>query len=410
MQIRNLGLDKESKLYVFYEICFNLIFWVPLFYVFQKQSGLGDAEIFSIQSLYYLFFIGFEIPTGFLADVLGHRRSMVLAGFFLFAAHLPLYLALNFWTFLTHFLGVALARSFASGSASSYIFGHLSQKGEVERYKAVEATARSWGLLAKVLAWTLASWISQIHIRLSYDLTLLSASVALAAALMLRENTSSSGSSQLTKSFQMWRNLPRTFLLEGEALKLMFLCSSFFVLARMLQVHLFQPYLLDREVSTAYFGLIMAGMTLAEALGTALSGWVKSSRVQFEINQIIFANLLSGCAIAFLAFAKSGYGGVGGLILFSFGIGLAFPPQKNLVIQAIKTGELRATILSFESIVHRSLCSVVVLFIGAWIQNKAITNALIFCAFFSWAFGLIIGIRSNWINRQTRAQNSALRS
>ncbi len=63
----------------------------------------------------------------------------------------------------------------------------FSQKGEVERYKAVEATARSWGLLAKVIAWTLASWISQINIRLSYDLTLLSALVALAAALILRE-------------------------------------------------------------------------------------------------------------------------------------------------------------------------------------------------------------------------------
>ena len=43
--------------------------WLPIFYAYQRQLGLSDAQIFGIQSLYYVAFCLMEIPTGMAASI-----------------------------------------------------------------------------------------------------------------------------------------------------------------------------------------------------------------------------------------------------------------------------------------------------------------------------------------------------
>ena len=52
-------------------------------------------------------------------------------------------------------------------------------------------------------------------------------------------------------------------------------------------------------------------------------------------------------------------------ILFLFIIGISFPIQKQLINEAIEEGELRASLLSVESIIDRAVNSIVASYLAA---------------------------------------------
>ena len=54
-----------------FQLLFNLLWWMPVFYAYQRDAGLSDSQIFGIQSIYYTAFCLFEIPTGVIADRIG---------------------------------------------------------------------------------------------------------------------------------------------------------------------------------------------------------------------------------------------------------------------------------------------------------------------------------------------------
>ena len=61
---------------------------MPVFYAYQKQAGLSDGQIFGIQSIYYVAFCLFEIPTGIIADRFGYRNCLRAGAVVLTAANL----------------------------------------------------------------------------------------------------------------------------------------------------------------------------------------------------------------------------------------------------------------------------------------------------------------------------------
>ena len=79
-------MSRVVRLYIAFQFFFNLLLWVPIFYTFQRQMGLSDPQIFGIQSIYYVAFCLFEIPTGYIADRFGFRCSMLLGAAMLTAA------------------------------------------------------------------------------------------------------------------------------------------------------------------------------------------------------------------------------------------------------------------------------------------------------------------------------------
>lgn len=123
---------KESKkilyFYTAFQFFYSLLIWVPIFYEYQKQSGISDLEIFHIQSIYYLVFCFLEIPTGYLADRVGYKKCLLAGSILLiFANLLPIYIQV-YSGFLWHFILMALSRSFVSGASSAYLYELLQQK------------------------------------------------------------------------------------------------------------------------------------------------------------------------------------------------------------------------------------------------------------------------------------------
>ena len=165
-----------------FQFFFSLLLWVPIFYEYQKRVGLNDTEIFKIQSIYYLVFCLLEIPTGYLADWLGYRLCLILGSITLIIANIWIPFAPTYIGFLSHFIMIALARSFVSGASSAYLYETLHQRSALDEYKEAEGKARAYSLVGKVFCWALIGPIMQWHFTLPYWLTALNAGLGLVFA------------------------------------------------------------------------------------------------------------------------------------------------------------------------------------------------------------------------------------
>ena len=51
---------------------------MPIITIFYKENGLSMQEIFIIQACFSLAVVLFEVPTGYFADVVDRKKSIII--------------------------------------------------------------------------------------------------------------------------------------------------------------------------------------------------------------------------------------------------------------------------------------------------------------------------------------------
>ncbi|HET9382826.1 MAG TPA: MFS transporter [Streptomyces sp.] len=362
-----------------FQLLFNLLWWMPVFYVYQKEAGLSDAEIFGIQSIYYVAFCLFEIPTGLIADRIGARNCLRAGAVVMTAANLTPVLSPSYGGFLVHFLAIAAGRSLTSGAASAYLYDGLHEQRCGAHYLGAEGTARALGLAAKVLCWPLVGPLMALAHPAPYVLSAVSAagSLACVAALPRLAGPAADGGTAAHPA----RKAPRASGGRGTVLRdaraalrgvasspwlalVMVQGVAVFTLSRICQVNLFQPILIDHGIGESWHGGVLAAMTLAEAVGSARPQWLSR-----RLSPVAWVSVLSLALAAALAGMAAGgpWTVVALLCLFAVATGFAYPVQRKLVNDAVPPHAPRATLLSVESIVDRAVCALAAVAVGAYL-------------------------------------------
>lgn len=356
---RQLGLARRL-IWLFYafQITVTMMLWLPIFYQFQKQNGLSDEQILNIQSLYYVSFCLLELPTGFLADRLGHRNCMRVGA----ALHILTHLIPVFWPtyagFAAHWLLLALSRSLISGAASAYVYNKLEELGHAELYKETEGRGRAWSLAVKVVGFALTDPLTRMDPTLPYWASAASAVVSTYIAFRFparigeRKMKAAKEPPRVSRVVGLLTSNPRmlVIMLQGVAL---------FTLTRIVQVNLFNPILDAQGFRLDQFGRILAMNTLFEAFGaaypTALRRWVS------DFHAVFWLTLGMGSCCFALSYS-SWVGCLVWLNVFSVITGLAYPVQRQVMNEHIPDSDYRASMLSAESLVDRAVC--------AWVAHR----------------------------------------
>ncbi|SCK22273.1 Major Facilitator Superfamily protein [Streptomyces sp. WMMB 714] len=372
-----------------FQLLFNLLWWMPVFYAYQKDAGLSDGQIFGIQSVYYVAFCLFEIPTGLIADRIGTRNCLRAGAVVMTAANLAPVFSASYTGFLVHFLAIAAGRSLTSGAASAYLYDGLRAERCDEHYLKAEGTARALGLAAKVLCWPLVGPLMALAHPAPYVLSAVSAAGSLACAVALPRlaGASAGGGTSPTgrkgrppagkASGAAGRGRGRSASLRDAGAALRCIASSpwlalvmvqgvaVFTLSRICQVNLFQPILLDHGIGEASHGGVLAAMTVAEAVGSARPQWLGR-----RLTPVAWVSVLSVALAVTLAGITLGgpWTVVVLLCLFAAAAGFAYPVQRKLVNDAVPAHAPRATVLSVESIVDRGVCALAAVAVGAYLS------------------------------------------
>ncbi|MFF3312892.1 MFS transporter [Streptomyces sp. NPDC002952] len=352
-----------------FQLLFNLLWWMPVFYAYQKAAGLSDGQIFGIQSIYYVAFCLLEIPTGLIADRIGTRNCLRAGAVVMTAANLIPVVSASYTGFLLHFLAIAAGRSLTSGAASAYLYDGLRAEKCDEHYLRAEGTARALGLAAKVVAWPLVGPLMALAHPAPYVLSAASATGSLVCAVLLPRLAKGGGrvdGGRRAGAFLRDAGTALRCVASSRWLALVMVQGvAVFTLSRICQVNLFQPILLHHGIAESSHGGVLAAMTVAEAVASARPQWLSR-----RLPPVAWVSVLSLALAGTLAAMTLGgpWAVVGLLCLFAAATGFAFPVQRKLVNDAVPAHAPRATLLSVESIVDRAVCALAAIAAGAYLS------------------------------------------
>jgi MFS family permease len=402
------------RIYYGFQIFFSLLLWIPIFYEYQKRIGLTDAQIFTIQSIYYTVFCLLEIPTGLLADALGYRFSMRLGALVLVAANLLPIFFFTYTAFLVHFLLIALSRSLISGASSAYLYDCLkAQGGSSAEYKAIEGNSRSYGLIGKVLIWPLIGFLMEWKLTLPYTLTAIGSVIAVICAYLLPPDQKPEGDEKKQKTGflrelgELLWVLPRMPIIP----LLMLQGLGAFILPRILQTNLFQPILSSKGVPVSSYGVWLAAASVFEAVGSGYPAMKATLKRVSEWSAVSLLSLILALTLALIPLSGK-VGTLACLMAFSLAAGMIFPVQKQLMNDAIslsaEASRYRATVLSMESIFDRAVCAWVVGGIGIYMSRGEMNEFLYLSAGFCAIGVLSLAGVNRWVtNVLTSPQRSS---
>ena len=75
----------------------NLV--MPIIVLFYKANGLSMQDVFTLQAVYSVTIMVLEIPTGYFADILGRKRSILIGACMGFGGYLIYSFSYGFWQF-----------------------------------------------------------------------------------------------------------------------------------------------------------------------------------------------------------------------------------------------------------------------------------------------------------------------
>ncbi|MCQ2959227.1 MAG: MFS transporter [Bacteroidales bacterium] len=345
--------------------------YMPIIGLFYADNGLNATQLFLIQAAYSFASAFFAIPSGYFADVLGRKKTLIIgtvfaaSGFFIYATiH-------NFWAFFIAEAIMGIGNSFISGTDSAMLYDSLQQSQNQEKYLKYEGRVTSLGCLAETTAALFGGSVAAI---VSYNsvfwIQVLIASTAIPAAILLVEP---SREKLLHKSFKQVADIGFYALFKHKGLSRTTMLSSVTGIATLTMAWTIQTFFVEQNFSemqtTAVWVLLNLTVAMASFFSDGLEKYIGVKTMVLLVVLLLpmgyFA--LGGFSMVFALFFA---------FLFYFVRGFATPILKEL-IQNYCDSEIRATVLSVRDLIIRLGFAVVGPFIGYLSDNYTFEFAMI---------------------------------
>lgn len=323
---------------------FNLV--MPVVVLFYQDNGLNMQQIFWLKSIYSLAMVAMEIPSGYMADAWGRKKSLVL-GAFMGSGGMALYcFSQGFWAFAIAEVILGIGYSFISGSDSAILYDTLKAANCEREYIKQEGWITSAGNFAEGIAGVFGGLLAAISLRLPFFVQFGIASIAIPASLLLVEPVFHSETVKKTFKSTL-RTVGETFA--HPQLRASLLISSFAGTASLTFAWFVQPYFTEANLPVSLFGLMWTLLNLSVGISS-----VFSYKVERKVGQrYALLIIILGFALGFyLAAWEVSLWGIGLLFFFYLVRGLAHPILKDYINRYTKS-EVRATILSIRNFVIR---------------------------------------------------------
>jgi MFS family permease len=121
---------------------------MPILMLFYIDLGLSNEQAFQLKAVYSIAIVIFEIPSGYIADVLGRRTTLIL-GAFLGTMGFAFYtLGDGFIWFLMAEITLGIGQSFISGADSALLYDSLKHNQLEKKYLRYEGINTSFGIFS----------------------------------------------------------------------------------------------------------------------------------------------------------------------------------------------------------------------------------------------------------------------
>lgn len=361
--ITQLYLVKISK-------WFNLV--MPIVVLFYQQNGMTMSQIFILKSIYSVAMVATELPSGYLADVWGCRKTIIW-GSILGALGMLIYsFSSDFYSFVCAEIVLGIGFSFVSGADSAILYDSLKAENREDDYIKYEGSITSAGNFAEALAGIAGGLLASFSLRMPYYFQFFVACIGIPAAIMLKEPAHILERVRLNMK-QIISIVSQTYL--QVEMRSAIMISSFTGAATLTYAWFVQPYFQEAKVPVSVFGVLWTLLNLSAGVFAMFS--YRIERWLGQKYSLIAIVILLSAGFILTAFEIS-YAGIA--ILFGFYIvrGIATPVLKDYINQYTDS-KVRATILSVRNLEIRIIFAIIGPILGFLTDKFSLTTALVVC-------------------------------
>ncbi len=326
---------------------------MPIIVIFFQDHDLNLMQIMQLQAAYSLSVAIFEIPSGYIADLFGRKKTIVLSTLFSFFGFLMFSFFSGFNAFLIAEVCVGIGGSLMSGSDTALLYDTLIEENKQKTYTKVEGKNYAIGNFSESIAGVIGGLLAVNHLYLPVYLQTIILFFSIPISLSLIEPKINR---KLALSFQSIKNIIYLSLIKNLKLKWLIIFSSFMGVATLSIAWLAQPFFQEINIPILYFGILWALLNSTAGISSFNSHKFNSKNniYTYSFIMIISFILLSlnqklvGLIFIFVIYAIRGF---------------VTPLLKNLININISS-EKRATILSIRSFIIRISFATIAPFLG----------------------------------------------
>lgn len=336
---------------------------MPIVVLFYQNNGMGMQEIFTLKAIYSVAIVTMEVPSGWMADVWGRKKTLFVGSILGAVGFLIYSFSFGFWAFAIAEIILGIGHACVSGADSAMLYDSLKASGKTDQYIKNEGRITSAGNFAEALAGVLGGLLAAISLRTPFYFQFVVAAIAIPAAFTLVEPKVHS-IEHIHSIKKMFTNVKHT-LVNNHNLRISILLSAITGTATLTFAWLVQPYFIDIGLPVEMYGIFWTALNLTVGVSSVFAHRVeiflgKTYSLYAIILLISLGYFLSGIIISIW--------GIAFLFLFYLIRGIATPILKNYINQYAQS-DIRATILSVRDFVIRIIFAVIGPLLG-WITDN----------------------------------------
>lgn len=356
---------------------------MPIAVLFYGENGLSIKEMFILQSIFSVAIVVLEVPSGYIADVLGYKKTLIAGAVMGFLGYSIYSISYGFIGFMIAEIVLGIGHSLISGADSALLYDSLLDSNKQNEYLKFEGRMLSAGNFSESVAGICGGLLAAASIRYPYYFQAAVAFFAIPAAITLKEPSSSSN--RIEASWSQILKIVRFSYIDEPRLRWNIILSSIIGTATLSMAWFVQPWLIRSNIDITFFGVVWTVLNLIVGIAAMFAYRVK--RVVGRRSLILVFTLMFAIGSACAGWIHSLWGLVF-FLLFYIARGLAEPVLKDDV-NRITQSETRATVLSVRNFSIRIMFALWGPFVG-WITDKwSLADALLICGFTLLAAGLI---------------------
>ena len=245
----------------------------PVVVPFFQSKGLSMQDIFVLESIFAAGVVVLEVPSGYIADLWGRRRALIIGSAAWLFAGLLLLVAEGFWTLVVFEMSCAIAISLLSGSNVALLYDSLLAIGadESEKTKAIGQMAA-----ARSMSQAVASIGASVLVLFSFEHVLwgqaVYGSIPLLIAFFLVEAPHAAEAQSHTHNLRrVAREIRMSPDTQAVLIALTLLGTSTFYV-----VWIYQDYWARGGIDLAWFGYLFAAYNISMAIvSRQASSWLR---------------------------------------------------------------------------------------------------------------------------------------
>ena len=374
----------SANIYYLYLIKLSkwLMLIMPIVVLFYSENGLTTYQVYLLQAAYSLAVALLEIPSGYMADIIGRRTSLIIGSILGTLGFVVLSYSHTFHGFLAAEIILGLGGSFISGSDSALLFDSLAGQDRQHYYLRYEGRITALGNLAETVAaiggGLIAAWLSY---RAVYGFQAVVAAIAIPAALLTIEPDREKLTAR--PSFSQILAISREALFVNLKLSSTLMISSVSGTATLCMAWTAQIYFVHVGFDEAQITPLWVVLNLTVAVISAYAVGVVARLGELRALLIIIVFLPIGyILLGLLPLIPA----LATMFLFYAVRGFATPMLRDMINQNCRSS-VRATVLSIRSLLVRFGFACAGPFIGVVSETYSLSAALVM-------FGIILGFGS----------------